>query len=305
MYGVLVDDIEHNIDRFQEFHMGDFYGGSDVASICGIGWNSPIEIWLRKTQKIINREETEQMGYGKAIEPYLRTLLAKRIKKDVKPVNQIWQHPERPWQIGSPDVLVEGNELGELKAHKIYAEKYWNETTASDSAICQMQWYLDICGFSGGYCAALIAGDCEKFYNPHFERDDQIINQLLEQVENFRELVRTDTPPCAGPGDAKLIQEHLIRMTDKNLSIDLTESHRTLIDEYQALQEKKKPLDADVKRLKDRMDSIKNQMVLDSQGCGKITVGDSIVSLARVVVQPYMNNGSEYYKMTIKEGKKR
>jgi len=302
MHNVLVDDLKSNIEKLDELHAGDYYGGSDVASICGIGWESPLEVWLRKTGKVsTHKEATDQMLLGSFLEPELRRLLERRTGKAVMPINQIWQHAERPWMIGAPDCSVGEDDLGELKTHKIYAEKYWSETSASDSALCQLQWYLEISGKAGGYCAALIAGDCEKFFHPYFERSADVAKQLIERVEKFRELVKSDTPPGAGPMDAELIREHLVKSVEKDKQLDITETHTQLLGEYFELLKKQQDRAEENKAIEDGLKRIKNQFVADSQGCGQLLVGNARVKISKVCVQPYMNKGSEYFRVTIRE----
>jgi len=300
---VLVDDIKKDWDKFLEVHTGDYYGGSDVANISGLGWDSPLAVWLRKTGKTSPVKQNDQMAYGKHLEPFVRGLLAERVGKLISEVNQIWQHPEHDWMIGSPDCLVGENELAELKTHKIYADDYWDEDRASDSALCQLQWYLGVSDMDGGYCAALIGGDCDKFYSPHFEKDQVLIDQMIERVEAFRELVKADTPPDAGPGDAKLIREFLCPEVEKEKEIDLTERHTDTIRRYKDLTDERKEAKKGVSVLESEINSIKNQLLCDCQGAGTILIGDDRVKLSKVVVKPYENKGSEYFRVSVKWGK--
>lgn len=299
---ILVDNIKENFEQFKNFHYGDYYGGSEVAAICGVGYESPLDVWLRKTGKTGEVKETDQMVYGRLIEPVVANLLARKLGKDIVGVNQVWQHPTLDWYIGSPDAAIFNEPtICEFKSHKIYAEKYWSEDTASDSAQCQLQWYLGLDKeYAGGYCAAIIGGDAEKFYYPYFERDDALIEQLIHTVEQFRELVKSDTPPQAGPGDAEKIKQHLVNSIDKNKEVDLTESHLDLLSEYEELELRKKELEPQLKDLEEKIKAIKNEFVKDCQGAGIIRVGKGYVKLSHIVTSERMVKGSDYYRVTIK-----
>lgn len=298
-YTVLLDDIQNNRERFVALHGEDYYGGSDVANICGVGYESPLQVWLRKTGKKNPVEQTPQMAYGTFMEPFLCQLLSERLKEEVTPVNQVWQHQETPWMIASPDALV-GDKIAELKAHKIYADKYWAEDTASDSAMCQIHWYMAVSGAPGGYCAALIGGDTEKFYYPYFEADKGIQAQIIEQVESFRALVQSDVPPGAGPGDSEVILEHLRKSEVEE--VDLTDSHTDLLTEYKELEAEAKEQKAKAKEYEDRLKAIRNQLALDSAGAQIVRVGSHVVTIKTITRNPYTVQPKPYLKVNIKWG---
>jgi predicted phage-related endonuclease len=306
MYKVILEDIEINRDEFVALHgTSDHYGGSSVANICGVGYDSPLKEWLRRTGKTEPIQQTDQMRLGSFLEPMLAGMLQKKINLPVENVNQVWQSTERPWMIASVDAVIGFDKefLGEFKVHKLYADQYWSEESASDSAMCQLQWYLAVSGKEGGFCGALIGGDCEKFYTPFFESDPDLQGQLIESVEKFREFVQSDTPPEAGPGDAKLIQDHLLKDFDKQKEIDLTDKasdrmarYRQLAIETDALTKQLKPLTAEQKE-------IKNQFLADCQGAGTIIVGKDKVSLTHVKSEAKMSKGKDYMLVTIKMDK--
>ena len=302
MYNILLDGIEANWEKFKAVHKGDFYGGSEVASIAGVGFESPLKVWLRKTGKIREVEETDQMWLGKRMEPVLIDLFAKKTAIIPEPVDQIWQHKDYSWWIASPDARIGDKDLVEFKLHKIYAEKYWGEHSASDSALCQLQWYLGCSGYEGGYCAALIGGDTEKFFTPYFKRDDDVISQLREQVEKFRDLVKQDIPPDAGPGDADLIHEHLIQEIEKTKEINLTDSHKDLMRRYRELLAQKEELAGTWSDIERGLKAIKNQIIKDSEGAGVIHIGKDVVKLHHISTPPRMTKGSDYIRATIKLG---
>lgn len=306
-YNVLIDDIEANHEAFVALHgQSDHYGGSSVANICGLGFDSPLKEWLRRTGKVAPVEQTNQMKLGQYMEPFLAELLEDKIQLPVMQINQVWQHKDVPWMVASPDAWTGtaegGKELVEFKTHKAYADKFWDSEQASDSAMCQLQWYLAVSGFKGGYCCALIGGDTDKFYTPYFESDKEVQGQLIEQVERFRELVQADTPPDAGPGDAELIKEHLTKDVDKEKELDLSKSgkHAGLIAYYRDLieqKEKLKPVWDDVEK---GIKSIQNQFLADSNGAGIITVGNDRIKLTEVAPTTYTTTRKGYYKVTVK-----
>ncbi len=311
MFNILVENIREQRAEFDAVHQGDFYGGSDVANICGVGYESPLAVWLRKTGKAKPVVASQQMILGQLMEPVLLELFRAKTGQPAASVNQIWQSVDRPWMIASPDAITIIDDkaphnwkpnLIEFKTHKIYAERYWSETSASDSAMCQIAWYMAVSGYEGGYCAALIGGDTDKFFTPHFDADKALQSQLIEQVEKFRALVKADTPPGAGPGDADLIKSMLKDPTDTVK--DLTETHLELMQKYvraaekaSGLKEQLDPVDAEIKALK-------NQLLLDSAGAKTLIIGAHTVKINKIVKKEYTVKPSEYFTVTVKGGEK-
>jgi predicted phage-related endonuclease len=66
----------------------DSIGASDLASILGVGFESPYDVWAKKTHKLISRPEpTEAMERGNAMEPALMLWARKKygvLKRDVE-----------------------------------------------------------------------------------------------------------------------------------------------------------------------------------------------------------------------------
>ena len=289
MHKIILNSIVNNREKFLELHTGDFYGGSEVANISGVGYESPLKVWLRKTGKLKKTESNPQMRFGTHQEPFIANLLEEKLDMIVNLVDQIWQSEDRKWQIASPDAVViprvidngcETPRIAEFKTHKIYATKYWSETSASDSAICQLQWYLDVCGFDGGYCVALIGGDTDKFFYPFFRRDDALISQLRERVEEFRDFVARDIPPVAGAGDADLIREHLAKPIDAEKVLDL--SSDLDLERYADLVSQRAYITPQLKLIDDEIKAIKNELLKKSDGAAMVKCKGGVAKIKEI-----------------------
>lgn len=87
-----------------------FLGASDVASVLGIGWGNPIEVWAEKTGLTPPKEQTLAMSIGH----YLEGLAAREYKEtqlagtgcelDHDPTT--YAHDEHPWLAMTPDRFV-------------------------------------------------------------------------------------------------------------------------------------------------------------------------------------------------------
>ena len=305
---ILLDSISKSRNQFAKIHAGDYYGGSEVASISGVGYESPLSVWLRKTGKTAHFEGNHQTEYGSYMEPFLKDLLKKKFGITANLLDQVWQHEEHPWWIGSPDAICpgmdgEGPSLVEFKTHKIYAAKHWEDGSASDSAMCQLQWYLGMnYYYSDGYCVALIGGDTDKFYAPRFERNPDVIKQLFETVSKFRELVQADIPPNAGHGDAKAIKDALEILPDKDKTLDLSDNEEAnrLVARYAELEAEQAGMKESWDSLEKEMKSIKNTFLLMSKNCGFVRVNNTVIKLQEIQKSGGYVKPSSYYKVTIR-----
>lgn len=302
MYNILIDNIEEKKEQFREIHgASGFYGGSDVAAICGLSpFETPLGVWMRKTGKTPPIEENEHMRFGKRMEPVLIQMFYDRVGRAALPINQVWQSTNHAWMIASPDAQIKSqNQLIEFKTHKAYANRYWGPDTASDSAMCQLQWYLAVSGYEGGYCCALIGGDVEKFYFPYFESDKEVQSQLIERVEKFMDLVRADTPPEVSADDSKNISKIIRQTTPAELS-DLTATHSELMERYKNATAIHDALKAQWEESEREMKRIKNQFLADSNGAGTILVGKDVVKISHIPGNEYTTKREPYYLINIK-----
>lgn len=310
-YKIICSDIRNNKSEFDAVHQNpDLYGSSTVASIAGVGFDSPLQVWLRKTGKVPPVRSNPQMRLGMYLEPFVRNAFNEKAGRDFQEVNQIWAHAERPWQIASPDSMELAHptglsELAEIKTGRIYAARYWEGGRVADSALCQLQWQLSVSGLSGGFCVGMFGGDAEDLRYQHFEADPEIEEQLLEQVEAFRKLVKEDVPPDAGDGDAEAIRNHLAKKYDKEEEIELDgDKFESLLAEYLDIEKELAAVGPKKNKLEKQKRALNNQIVQHTEGkAGKVRIGAETFIVNHVVKEPYTTKGSEYYTVKLKKQK--
>lgn len=301
----LIDDIhccDANTEYFEEVHAtGDFYGGSIVASICGLNpFQSPLDVWLVKTGKRARGAMSAQMRLGLMLEPLIAQLIAEKLEKAVERKHSVYQSDDLDWAICTPDaILPDEQALVEIKTHKVYADRYWSDTAASDAAQCQLQWGMGVMGLKSGYCCALIGGDADRLYTPHFEADPAVFSQLVEQVGKFRELVLADTPPGAGPGDAQAIKE-LIAI-DKSREIDLSKELASDYAEYRRAKHNLDMIMPQIQEYEKIVKSFRNEIALRSAGAGLVRLPEGYAKVSKITRKAYQVEESSYLQVTVKE----
>lgn len=189
-------------------------GGSDCATILGLNrWMTPLELWAQRTGRIQPLDEPSVvMRTGLQLEPLALRLLAEETgvnlwrpgeRKDE--VVQLRSTP-RPWQTYTPDALIVSGDrsrwddvvgLVEAKFVSAHNSATWEERSSEGAlrAEAQLQHGFAVTDQDGGFIAALIGGTDFRFYE--VERDDDVVDYILERESEFLEHVTRDIPPEA------------------------------------------------------------------------------------------------------------
>jgi len=190
-------------------------GGTRAASILGVGFQSPFEVWAEMTQKV-EREDISNLEHiesGIFLEDAAARWFEKRTGLRVGPSPGLVQDRELPWLAGTPDRLVLDNAGGtagvlECKSTGGHARALWSD--GEDGAVplgyqVQVQTYMRLVGVEVGYCAAIVAG--QKLRTPSMRRDDSFIAAMLEELQRFlSEHVLADIPPATSGADLAVLK---------------------------------------------------------------------------------------------------
>jgi putative phage-type endonuclease len=173
-------------------------GGSDIAAIMGLSpYKTAYDVWQSKVGNVAD-EAGEAAYWGNVLEPIVAAEFAKRTGKVVTHCNLTLRHPEHEFMIGSGDYLVEGENAGvECKTSSIYLKDRWGEQDGTDEVpayyLVQGQWYCAIFGWERVYFPVLIGGQLFRWFK--VDRDDAIIDTLIDAGQKFWQLVQAHKPP--------------------------------------------------------------------------------------------------------------
>jgi len=244
-------------------------GGSEIAAICGLNqYKTPMQIWESKVNPVQDEETSQPAYWGNVLEEVVAKEYAKRTGYKVQRVNTQMRHPDFNFAIANIDRAVINPDIsgnvrwkdGKLTTDRIlecktangFAAKQWGEAGSDqvpDSYLIQCQWYLGITGASVCDLAVLIGGQDFRIYT--ILRDDDLINDLLQQGAAFWELVKNNIAP-----DPINYPEAVKKwaISDPTLSVQADDS---LIDDLEQIQSIK----AQVKELEAQEDEIKARVV--------------------------------------------
>lgn len=178
-------------------------GGSDVAAILGLSkYRSSLHVYASKTaDELIEDEDSEAMYWGRRHEDMLREEFVRRHEHlgfQVRKLDMILRHPEHPWAIANLDGIILSPDGGagilECKTSSEWLLDQWKDDQVPMYYLTQLQWYLFVANLQWGYFSVLIGGN--KYRSTRIERDDELINLMVDRCRKFwEENVLLQIPP--------------------------------------------------------------------------------------------------------------
>ena len=207
-------------------------GSSDAGAAVGLNpYQSPLELWLVKTgrdgglPKIDPNDETSPMYWGALLEPIVAAHYTKRSGNRVRRINAVLQHPDRDkaWMLANIDREIVGAsdvQILECKTAGEFGARLWRDGVP-DYVVCQVQHQLAVTGKAAADVCVLICGQEIRIYR--IERDDVLINRLIELERQFWRYVEMDVPPPADGSDSADVALRCLYPHDSGNTLDLTQ----------------------------------------------------------------------------------
>jgi putative phage-type endonuclease len=142
---------------------------SEIAVVMGLSpYDSPFALYHRKRGDLPETEDTDAMERGRILEPYIADRFAKlhpefTVMGDGR---ALYAHPDRPWQMATPDRLACEREWGDLPDPVAVLETktdaggddQWGDDGTDQIPVhyrCQVLWQMDVLGVTAAYVACL------------------------------------------------------------------------------------------------------------------------------------------------------
>jgi|LSQX01.1.fsa_nt_gb putative phage-type endonuclease len=217
-------------------------GGSDVAAVCGLSkWKSPVEVWLDKTGQIEPEPAGEAAYWGTLMEPVIREEFTDRTGLRVRQVNALLQHKRFPFMLANIDGIVNdpsrGEGIFEAKTSSAYRAAEWEEGLPDEYAL-QIQHYMAVTGFNYAYIAVLIGGN--RFLWKLVEKDDAVVDLLIQMESKFWQLVETRTAPDIDGSSASTELLNRLYPESKSRVIDLPMDSFEWLQQFEQAQAEEK-----------------------------------------------------------------
>lgn len=244
-------------------------GGSEIAAIVGLNqYKTPMQIWESKVNPVQDEETSQPAYWGTVLEDVVAKEYELRTGNKVQRLTKQMRHPDFNFAIANIDRAIVNPEISgnvrfkdgkittdrilECKTANGFSVKQWGDIGSDqvpDSYLIQCQWYLGVTGASICDLAVLIGGQDFRIYT--ILRDDDLINDLLQQGAAFWELVQNkiEPDPINYPEAVKKWA-----ISDSSLSVQADD---LLIDDLEKIQSIK----AQVKELEAQEDGLKARVV--------------------------------------------
>lgn len=251
-------------------------GGSEVSALFGVGYSTPLQLWMEKTGRAeIEGETPLRLRVGAALEEEVFGLARKRLEADVPRLCHLGvSQPHSATHPGLPDLAVTLDAAGglpaaygggrmplrpgetvpvELKTVSNFQAHEWQEQPHAHAAI-QLAVAQLVLVAPVGYIVAMIGlGEDERLYRRE-PPPDSFRDALMEEVESFWQSVRTDTPPPAGGADHAALSLLYPRSTGRVILLpagfgEVAECRANLRAKAKELTDEADRLDAEVKAL--------------------------------------------------------
>lgn len=225
-------------------------GGSEIAAVIGLHpYESHLSLWFRKRGWATPQPDNDLMLWGRLLEPLIFNQFAANRQDgpwDYSPGS--YTHPERDWQLASPDgINWESYELVEVKT--VQSELDWGEPGTDQIPLpyrCQALWQMDVLGASRCWFPVLIRG---AFYREYLLQRDEAaeadIAILREAGAKFIQSLIDDVPPSIDGHDStyRVIRERhpAIEQGDVEIPRDLADAYlATVVQERDNKEQKQR-----------------------------------------------------------------
>ena len=173
------------------------FGGSNAADL-HTGAVSRFALWREK----VGLAEPEHVGpelqalfdYGHSREPALARIFTERTGHRVRNTGT-WARKDHPWMLANPDRLIGRDGILEVKTTGAYtdAAKDWRSGIVPAKAWVQNHWYAHVTGRTVLWFIAEV--DRQPIILGPFDRDEELINDLVLEATEFWDLVTDGTQP--------------------------------------------------------------------------------------------------------------
>lgn len=270
-------------------------GGSDAAAIAGLNpWKSALAVYLEKIGELQEDTQSEAAYWGATLEDVVAREFTRRTGLKVHRRHAILQHPQYTFMIANVDRFVLDPERGrgvlECKTTGAHNARDWDEGRIPDQYMIQVQHYLAVTGLQYGYVAVLIGG--QRYQHYLVERDERLIQYLIQIEAAFWELVEKRTPPPVDGSQAATDILNLLYPAKETQPTEMTmpPTALDLIEEYEQakaeLEEAKARADAAANKLKAMLGEFESGRVGDRRVIWKPVTQNRVDTKALKVKYP-------------------
>lgn len=226
-------------------------GASDMSKVAGVGFGNAFELWLEKTGQAPEKKTTRRMTMGNLLEPFLLQFYGEDTGNKVTRVGLL-ESKTHPLFRCTPDGWVNAlDRLFEAKTTNWHLKQEWADGQVADHAEIQVQMGMFVTGAQSADVGMVMDGNPDSFTITLVDRDQHLIDTLIEMGERFwRDHVETLTPPPVDGRMLDTLKAFYDEVTtsevaaDPDVVVPLLEEFRRARDMVKATETAKKDIEA-------------------------------------------------------------
>lgn len=297
-------------------------GGSDVASVFGIGWGCRLRLWREKTGQVPDfpREENGPMALGTILEPYFADHFARITGRTVEMCG-LALHPEHPEMLVHIDrVETDPNraddDLGVVEIKSMGRGAYFTAKRKglAEDYILQINHGMLVTGAKWGTfvigCRDFGVSRPDDLLWWDVPRDEEICAQILAEVPAFWKQVQDGPAPDALEPDDPRCQECQFRTSCQGAALIQVEApggdpEYVVDDSLAALAREYEERRLLRKQAEDLVDETASEIKAKLAGRGRVLAGGSKIQLNKYHVAAYTVKASDRETLRIYPPKER
>jgi putative phage-type endonuclease len=152
-------------------------GGTDASAILGLNpYRTPLQVWAEKRGLVAEREQTDAMYWGAALEPVIARRYMQETGAQLYHPENVFHHAEHDVLLGTPDYMVAGAALKglEIKTAGAHTAHRWGRPGTDEvpsEYVIQCVHYMAVTGAHEWDLAVLIGGQDFRIYTLHWDGD--------------------------------------------------------------------------------------------------------------------------------------
>ena len=232
-------------------------GGSEAAAVLGVSpWSSPLSVYMDKLGLSEEKEPTEAMKQGTAMEQIVADRFAEETGKKIQRCFKMFRHPEHDFMQANIDRQVMGEDgfVGlECKTTSPFNKTDFEDGEVPPTYYWQCQHYMAVTGAKNWYLAVMVLS--QSFHVFRIERDETAIGSLIAAEETFwNENVLKKQPPLPTgiEDDEKAVKILTAKADDTAPEADMTQIKADL--------EERELLAAQIKQAETRKDELEQRI---------------------------------------------
>ena len=175
----------------------DYIGGSDIGVIMGCNpWKSAYTLWAEKTGLIEpdNLDDVESVWWGQQEEELVAKRFTMKTGLKVKKANFAFQCKEYPYLRGHIDRIASKGKWGiECKTTSYLNRTDYDSGDVPPMHYWQCMFYMCLTGADHWYLCT--KRNNNEFHIIQIDRDEEVIQQMIDACESFWKHVTDGTPP--------------------------------------------------------------------------------------------------------------